>query len=329
MVSFLYNFITKFILSRVITSKQVGEMSREDAINFMLNLREKESKEYPKKFDKKYDVETKIIMDFPCYVINFRKEHKVNRPIVLFLHGSGFMFEGTPFHWRVVEKIINYTDAEVWYIVYPLMPFYTLRDEANVVWETYKEMLKVYKGEQITVIGDSAGGSLASIISYYANEEGLEQPKQSILVSPAPYYSFDKNIRDEMLTLDDISLLVSTSLVDLTSGIMLDRDAKVLGLGDDLSVDKMIELSMTNHDLRVYKYLFVNEDVSYFPPQHVFCGDAEVFYPSVNKLVELFKNQGVDVDYIIGKDMCHAWPYIPLVSESTSDLKKIISYIKN
>lgn len=109
-----------------------------------------------------------------------------NREVVLQLHGGGY-----------IGKIKNaYRDFAVLYAkmpgeravlsvdyrVAPENPYPAALEDAYAAYEWLLEM--GYKGNQIIIAGDSAGGGLALALCLYLKDKGLPLPKKLVLMSP-------------------------------------------------------------------------------------------------------------------------------------------------
>jgi acetyl esterase/lipase len=70
-------------------------------------------------------------------------------------------------------------------------------------------------------------------------------------------------------------------------------------------------------------------DFSGFPPMFVFSGTSEIFYPEVVPFIERVRSAGVPVEFIIGEDMMHVWPYMPFAVESRRALDRVFKIIND
>lgn len=74
--------------------------------------------------------------------------------------------------------------------------------------DVYKEVLKKHKAENITIIGDSAGGALAVSVC----RRNAEKPKGIVLISPS--VGIDKS-DGKMKELEDKDVILSQRTVEL------------------------------------------------------------------------------------------------------------------
>jgi len=112
-------------------------------------------------------------------------------PLLLFFHGGGWITGGIENYTGVcvdLAKATNCTIASVDYRLAPEHKFPTaLEDCYAVAHEFYLGRVPGIKPENITLIGDSAGGNLAAAVSLMARDRGEFLPKQQILLYPCTY----------------------------------------------------------------------------------------------------------------------------------------------
>ncbi|MCI8834124.1 MAG: alpha/beta hydrolase [Ruminococcus sp.] len=120
------------------------------------------------------------------------------RKVLLFLHGGGWVTESIDNYERVCARMADATNHFVVAVEYRLAPEYPfpagLEDcyaAAKAIF-TNRFLLNV-EPENITLIGDSAGGNLAAALSLMARDRGEFLPKRQILIYPATYNDYSEN----------------------------------------------------------------------------------------------------------------------------------------
>ena len=135
-------------------------------------------------------------------------------PILLFFHGGGWVTESVETYDRVCAQMAQSTDHVVISVEYRLAPEYKfpvgLTDCYAVARTVFTNRFVLNTApENITVIGDSAGGNLAAAVCLLARDRGEFMPKRQILIYPAvgndytessPFDSVRENGRDYLLT---------------------------------------------------------------------------------------------------------------------------------
>lgn len=151
--------------------------------------------------------------EVPVRVYLPREKETDGLPVMLFFHGGGWVTESIDNYERICARMAVATNHIVVSVGYRLAPEYKfpvgLEDCYAVAKELYTGKIAGIDPEQITVIGDSAGGYLAAALSLLARDRGEFLPKRQILIYPAlygdysdasPYPSVQENGSDYLLT---------------------------------------------------------------------------------------------------------------------------------
>ena len=147
-------------------------------------------------------------------------EHKY--PVLLFFHGGGWVTESIDNYERICARMASATNHIVVSVEYRLAPEYPFPTGLE---DCYAAAKAVYTNEfilnvhpdDITIIGDSAGGNLAAAVSLLAKERGEFMPRQQILIYPADertqaalcevdygrFEELDRKIKEAMAALPD------------------------------------------------------------------------------------------------------------------------------
>jgi len=119
-------------------------------------------------------------------------------PVILFFHGGGWVTESIDNYERICARLANATGQYVVAVEYRLAP----EDKFPAGLEDCYAVAKaVYSGdfmlnirpENITLIGDSAGGNLCAALSLMARDRGEFMPNRQILIYPATYNDYTEN----------------------------------------------------------------------------------------------------------------------------------------
>lgn len=151
--------------------------------------------------------------EVPVRVYLPREKETDGLPVMLFFHGGGWVTESIDNYERICARMAVATNHIVVSVGYRLAPEYKfpvgLEDCYAVAKELHTGKIAGIDPEQITVIGDSAGGNLAAALSLLARDRGEFLPKRQILIYPAlygdysdasPYPSVQENGSDYLLT---------------------------------------------------------------------------------------------------------------------------------
>ena len=135
-------------------------------------------------------------------------------PILLFFHGGGWVTESVENYDRVCSRMAQATAHIVVSVEYRLAPEHKfpvpLEDCYAAAKALYTNQLIVNTDpDEITIIGDSAGGNLTAAVCLMARDRGDFIPKRQILIYPAlsncytqesPFKSVHENGSDYLLT---------------------------------------------------------------------------------------------------------------------------------
>ena len=115
------------------------------------------------------------------------KKHNIqDKKMLLFIHGGGWVTESIDNYERICARLTNATGQYVVAVEYRLAPedkFPAGLEDCYAVAKTLYSgdfMLNI-KPENITLIGDSAGGNLCAALSLMARDCGEFMPKRQIL----------------------------------------------------------------------------------------------------------------------------------------------------
>ena len=193
---------------------------------------------------------------------------------ILYLHGGAFYGDLNLQHTLYCRLLAKKLDAYVIAPRYPLIPNHTYKETFEWLENLYTDLIKTT--DEITIMGDSAGGGIAISFCQYLNELDLAQPKHLITFSP---------------------------WVDLSmSGEYSNKDTDpILGV-EGLKVFGKSWAGKTN--LKDYKVSPIYGDFSNLAPHLTFVGSHEIFYSDVCKI----KNAKI----IVGKNLNHVYPLFPI-----------------
>jgi acetyl esterase len=120
-------------------------------------------------------------------------------PVLLFFHGGGWVTGNIESYNNVCANMAKLTGNTVVSVEYRLAPEYRYptapEDCYHVAREIFlnSERLFRIKPEEITLIGDSAGGNLAAVVSLMARDRKEFFPTRQILIYPSTNNDFSEN----------------------------------------------------------------------------------------------------------------------------------------
>jgi acetyl esterase len=119
-----------------------------------------------------------------------RKSLKGHEPAVLFFHGGGFVFGSVEQYDMMVSKLARVTGQIVISVDYRLAPEYPFPAAimdcfAVLLWMQCHGSTLGVDTTRITVMGDSAGGNIATVITLLCRDRHIPQPHCQVLLYPA------------------------------------------------------------------------------------------------------------------------------------------------
>jgi acetyl esterase/lipase len=151
--------------------------------------------------------------DIPVRIFLPQEKKNVNK-ILIFFHGGGFVIGNIDSYSSVCSNMAKQTGHIVVSVDYRLAPEYRFPAAPEDCYAVTREIfmddiLFDVIPEEITLIGDSAGGTLAAVVSLMARDRGEFLPSKQILLYPStwndhsdtsPFTSVKENGTDYLLT---------------------------------------------------------------------------------------------------------------------------------
>jgi acetyl esterase/lipase len=123
-------------------------------------------------------------------------------PVILYLHGAGWVFGNAHTHDRLVRELAVGTRAAVVFPEYSLSPEarYPMAIEQNYTvasWVVRNGTSKGLRGDLLAIAGDSVGGNMSAALTLLAKERGDVEFVQQVLFYPVTDASFDTGSYDQ------------------------------------------------------------------------------------------------------------------------------------
>ena len=110
-------------------------------------------------------------------------------PVIVYYHGGGFVIADVDVYHGSTQGLCEMTGAIVVSVEYPKGPEHKFPMAHTVAFDAYKWVLKnadSFKGDasKIALVGESAGGNLATNVSIMARDKKMQMPLYQVLVYP-------------------------------------------------------------------------------------------------------------------------------------------------
>lgn len=230
------------------------------------------------------------------------KAQQPSEELLIFIHGGAYVSGPAQHHWEAIRTIAQQTNLTTWMCDYPKAPEHKITEISENIDAVYDLALEKYDAQKITLIGDSVGGSLIAALTQRLIRQEKPLPHKIILLSPV----IDATISNpEIEEVDKIDPMLSKPGV--------------------LSAKKMCA---ANNDLEDVMISPTNGSFKNFPPTILFLAENDLTYPDQQLLVEKLTQADVKFEIILGKEMPHIWPILPVMYEAKLALKEIIKRLK-
>ena len=168
------------------SSRRIADLKKLDAMRIFI-----------RKLDTKIcngDYEVPVRMYFPSEeAMEQEKEGKLSLPVLLFFHGGGWVLESVDTYNAVCRNLARRTGCRVASVEYGLAPEHVFPEGLEDCYAAAREVYRHpeqfgVRSQEITLVGDSAGGNLAAAVSLMARDRGEFEVAQQILIYPATYH---------------------------------------------------------------------------------------------------------------------------------------------
>ncbi|MGX0963131.1 monoterpene epsilon-lactone hydrolase [Bradyrhizobium japonicum] len=206
---------------------------------------------------------------------------------VMFLHGGGFINEIVPAHWRFVAQMTRKARIVCVVPIYPLAPRATAKDVVPATAELLRMLLEDAGPSKVTVVGNSAGASLALAACQWLRDRdrGHRQPGRLMLISPAADASVSRP--------EQVAIAARDPIQDIPGIIEAGRlYAGELDIGHPF-------VSPLNGVFRA------------LAPMTIFSGTRDLLYPDSVDLAERARAAGVAVELHLLRDQPHNYALMP------------------
>jgi acetyl esterase/lipase len=261
--------------------------------------RQRQNHRPPAAMRERFDISERQVDGFPVYEVRPRRAG--SRLKLLYLHGGAFIFEIGSYHWNLIGELAERLGADVTVPVYPLAPEYGFQDIFGMGMAVYRGMLDEAPAGDIVFVGDSAGGTMAIVMTMMAAEQGLPAPAAHVLISPGLDMSLANPQVHEFARADPwLAIPGGLEALRLFAGEFEPTDWRISPIYGDLSV---------------------------LPKTLLFTGTRDILHPDGLLFAERAKARGVEVDVVVGRGMMHVWPLIGL-PESRPARDRMVAFLR-
>ena len=223
--------------------------------------------------------------------------------VLLYLHGGGYGLGSTESHRHLASEVGRAADSRVLTINYRLAPEAPFPAAVDDALAAYRYLLgQEFSPQDISIVGDSAGGGLAIALLLAAREAGLPQPSCVVCISP---------------------------WCDLTlSGATMDSKAAEDQLAPKPMLVDLVEAYLGGADARHPWISPIFADLKGISPLFILVGSAETLLDDAVRLAGAAGAAEVPVRLEIWPEMIHVWPlFHTMLTEGRQALASIADFI--
>ena len=218
-------------------------------------------------------------------VFRIMPEEKTSTRRVLYLHGGGYIHQPSAFHWLFIDQMVQETGLEFIVPIYPKTPEFSYESAYGAISELYGKLLDE-GGEELILVGDSAGGGLAIGFTQWLSLEQMTLPRGLVVISP---------------------------WLDLTlEHPEMDKYAKYDPMLRPEHLKKIGHIWAGNADRSYYKVSPINGPLTGLPKIYLFVGEREICLPDSRDFAAKLKAAGAPYEYYEYPMMNHVFPQYPI-----------------
>ncbi|MEU5846289.1 alpha/beta hydrolase [Saccharopolyspora shandongensis] len=219
-------------------------------------------------------------------------------PVILYIHGAGWVFGNAHTHDRLVRELAVGAGAAVVFPEYDLSPEarYPVAIEQNYAvaqWVVEQGAAKGLDGSRLAVAGDSVGGNMTAALTLMAKERGGIPLVQQVLFYPVTDANFDTG-----------------SYRQFATGYFLRRDG-MQWFWDQYTTDENERAEITASPLRA-----TTEQLTGLPPALVITGEADVLRDEGEAYANKLREAGVAVTAVRFQGIIHDFVMLNALRET-------------
>ncbi|MGE7839903.1 alpha/beta hydrolase fold domain-containing protein [Lysinibacillus sp. NPDC093712] len=247
------------------------------------------------------DIQELTFEGMQVFTLNDQKSSK--QKVILYIHGGAWTSQPLNLHWLFMDNMAQSLDAKIIAPIYPKVPHFNYKDAYSKILNLYKEILGTVESiNQLTIMGDSAGGNISLGLGHLLKMEDLPQPKDIILLSACVDMSLSNPLIPEY---DEKDPLLAREGMEVITKIWA---------ADKSVTDPLIS--------PIYGNFNGLGKITHF------IGTHEALYPDAMKLDEKLTEQGIEINTFVYPQMIHVFVVMP-TPEAKDAQQKIINIISN
>ncbi len=265
-------------------------------------MREKKPIRPRTKWYKKFDISEDSLHGFPVVTITPKGGARPGAPHLMYLHGGGYVMDIAAVHWDAVAWLCDELEASASVPIYPLAPEVTADRTLAAMRSLYAELAERYGADNLTVMGDSAGGGMSLALAQMIEGDGGDLPASLVLFSPWVDATASGEGQEE-----------------------IEKRDRMLAVAGLEACGQLYAGSLPLNDHRVSPLFGKLEGL---PPMAIFSGTSDILLVDGQQLAQrLEEADGSEYMYREYERMFHVWMLLP-VPEGRQALRQTAAFIR-
>jgi acetyl esterase/lipase len=236
------------------------------------------------KMYKRFHITTEAVNGQSVYTIS--PKARASGKHIYYLHGGAYINGFTLEHWRFMGRLVDALGYTITVPDYPLPPTYHVHDVFAMVLPLYLRLAANVGPDNMTIMGDSAGGGMTLALAQKLRDEGEPQPSNLVLLSPW---------LDVTMPYDEIR--------------EFDKVDPFLGVQGLLDAGKLYANTMDRTDPMISPIYGSLKNLGQIT---VFSGTRDILCAQARRLKAKTDTEGVKINYYEYEDMVHIWMQMPI-----------------
>lgn len=247
----------------------------------------------------KVDITRRDVGGWPVYYVSPKAARPTRRAI--YLHGGCYVYEIDPVHWSFIANIAVEAGITVVVPIMPLAPKGTASEVVPAVTDLVASIIAEVGAENLSIVGDSAGGGMALAVAMGLRDRGLPELHRLVLIAPW----LDISGTDPMLE-------------------VIAPSDPWLAVPGTHAAGALYRAELAEDDWRVSP---IHGDLTGIGPITMFSGTRDIVHADAIRFLPLAAAAGVEVDYHEGFRMLHVYPILPM-PEGTAARAVVVTAIR-
>lgn len=220
---------------------------------------------------------------------------------LFYLHGGAYAFNIMFLHWSMIRRLINAVGASATVPLYPLTPEHDWSNSYPVVLEAFEKAAEKHGAENITIMGDSAGGGFSLGLCQMLRDLGKPLPGKIVLLSPWLDVTASDPLQEEL------------EKKDLLLSIAGARNAGEFWAGE-------------GNDPKSFPVSPLFASIDNLPPIAAFSGSHDLLYSDALRLKAKAGRRDIPVELYVAEGMQHVWMLLP-IREAKKTFNQIVDFM--